>query len=566
MDKIDRLVKWAKDNSAEISSNLQFKEIKPNYYGGISTSADEASIKIPRELVITCDKATNLFKDAYKGSNHIALLKVYLCYLQTQQNFYKPYLDSLPSLQAIDSPYTWSSEDKAYLKGTNLGNSLKDNIASLVEEWWGAVNLIPEEVSKPESHFINLKFYYENKFYTDDDYYSYFNEVDTANWTSFPNYLWVSLILKSRAFPAYIIDPSMPKNEPMLLPVVDLLNHNAKAQVEWGCADGGFFFQGKNSTKGEEVFNNYGQKGNEELLLAYGFAIENNSADSAALKIKIPDSRMQVAENLGIELPSIHDYTNSVVEQASDAKEVFKEGVLFYINQEQIPKSLIQLFQALVQNEWETGFTVRMQLAGLNHLRAAFETKKGLLNLNVPSDSTKHKYIRWYVESQREIFAAAIKIVKRLEKQLLGEYKSDLLSLKSVYKNDIKFQQSLLFLGFSSYELILESEFQDQCWLLWLVRCYNKNHYNEEYLPQWIHDLFVHLRRNTDITTQEVLNFKPIHDAILPDLAKAVPEIYATGDWSVAEFIIAGKLLDLISFTRGKEQECIIVHQTYKID
>lgn len=225
---------------------------------------------------------------------------------------------------------------------------------------------------------------------------------------------------------------------------------------------------------------------------------------------------------------------------------------------------MIQLFQALVQNQWEFGVTLRMQLAGLNHLRAAFETKKKLMNLNIPNDSTKHKYIRWYTESQNAIFTSAIKIVKRQEKQLLSEFKSDLVSLKSVYKKDIKFQQSLLFLGFSSYESVLESEFQDQCWLLWLIRCYNKNHYNDENLSQWIHDLFVHLRKVTDISAQEVLNFKPIHDAILPDLAKAVPEIYGVGDWSVAELIIAGKLLDLISFTRGKEQECILVHQNYK--
>lgn len=98
-------------------------------------------------------------------------------------------------------------------------------------------------------------------------------------------------------------------------------------------------FQSDGVPKGEEVFNNYGQKGNEELLLAYGFAIENNTADSAALKIKIPEPRMKVIKDLGIELPSINDYTNSVVEQTSSVIEAHSDGVLFYINQEQIPKA-----------------------------------------------------------------------------------------------------------------------------------------------------------------------------------------------------------------------------------
>ena len=39
----------------------------------------------------------------------------------------------------------------------------------------------------------------------------------------------------------------------------------------------------------------------------------------------------------------------------------------------------------------------------------------------------------------------------------------------------------------------------------------------------WIHDLFVKLRKNTDISAQEVLNYKPIYENLIPDLSVQIP-------------------------------------------
>ncbi|KAI5959294.1 uncharacterized protein KGF55_005444 [Candida pseudojiufengensis] len=572
MDKINKLVEWAKTDGAGISDNIEFTQFDKSNFGAKSTNTSKASIQIPRKLIITCDLAKSLFgeKVCNESKNHGALLKLYLCYERLHSNsFYKPYFDILPDLQEIGSPYTWSPEEKSYIQGTNLGNSLNENLQALIEEWWSVINLLPESINKPEEHFINMKFYYEYKFYKDQDFFDYFNNSNPQNWTSFPNYLWSSLIFKSRSFPTYIIDKTVPKNESMLLPVVDMLNHNPKAKVQWTCNNESFVFETDSVIpNGEEIFNNYGMKGNEELLLAYGFAIENNVADSVALKIKVPESSLKILKELDVKLPTIDDYTNSIVGETESNKENYENGILFFINSDNIPENLIQVFQVLVQNPWEKGeITLRMKFAGLNHLRAALEVKKNMLRLDVPIvKSLRYNYIKWYVDSQNKIFTSAIKDIKRQEKQLLTESKSNLITLKNVYKKDTRFQQSLLFLGFDSYEKILESEFQDQCWLLWLIRCYNKNLYksNEE-LPDWIFKLFKHLRETIDITGQEVLNYKPVFDAIIPDLASAVPEIYDTGEWTIGEFIIAGKLLDLISFTRGKEQECIVVKQNYKV-
>ena len=59
-----------------------------------------------------------------------------------------------------------------------------------------AINALHDDLPKPEQHYINMKFYYEYKFYTDDDLNKYLNDENIENWTSFPNYLWALLILK----------------------------------------------------------------------------------------------------------------------------------------------------------------------------------------------------------------------------------------------------------------------------------------------------------------------------------------------------------------------------------
>ena len=152
-----------------------------------------------------------------------------------------------------------------------------------------------------------------------------------------------------------------------------------------------------------------------------------------------------------------------------------------------------------------------------------------------------------------------------------SEYKRRFITLKNVYKKDLKFQQSLLVsLGVTSFESILESEFQDQCWLLYLMRCLNRDEYltsdidddgdEENYLPKWIKDKFLKLENETEVAPAEIVQYKDLYLGLVPELAKAVPEIYNRGRWGVKEMILSGKLLELISFVRGKDQESILVN------
>lgn len=590
-EDIQGLVQWAKDNGALVSSSVDFKQVSEGNIGAFYTNnggdgkMEGNQIRLPTKLAITLQNAIELFGKGFeeisgKTQNINSVLKLYLAREVTQEyiekSFYKPYLSLLPSFEEIGSPYTWAASDKALLKGTNLGNSLPENLQQIVEEWWQVINLLPDSVAKPQDHFINMKFYYEYKFYKDDDLYEYFiKNYSGENWTNFANYLWSSLILKSRSFPAYLLKNQDEKlqikqDEAMLLPLIDLLNHDPKAKVNWLVDDQYFNFKSDNPQSESQLYNNYGMKGNEELLLAYGFCIENNAADSAALKIKLPQELVKEIVDFGIELPTIDTYTTSVIrtEESQQARANYDDGILFFITESNLPENLVQVFQFLVKNEWEEGISLRMKLHGLNQLRNAIESKLQLLKLP-PVTNSITKNVAIYIESQKHIFQATIKTIKSQEKKLLKDYKSRLISLKSVYKKDIKSSQSLLLtFGFTSYEQILEHEFQDQYWLLYLIRCYNRQEYikdgedgdEENYLPLWIKQYFEKLTETTpEITPEEIMQYKDIYQNLIPPLNQAVPEIFDKGKWGVKELIYSARLLDKIGFVRGKDQECILV-------
>lgn len=589
---VAELVKWAKTHGLELSEEIEFSEVDNHNTGGFwkSRSSEKPFIRLPVELAITVDTATRSWgpqlqpvRDACASSN--TFLKLWLAKERSESRMsrFKEYLDCLPSLRETNTPYCWDAETKKYLLGTNLGSSLKANVASLVEEWWQIINQLPELIPKPEQHFVNMKYYYESKFYTDDDTYTYFvaNE-DASNWTSFPNFLWASIILKSRAFPAYLIadalDWEVKKDDNMLLPVVDLLNHLPSAHVEWGleAKDNRNYFVLRSDAVKEnaQIFNNYGMKGNEELLLAYGFCLENNASDVSALRIKVPPLLLPKLKELGVRLPQIEDHTHSVVDFGpSKTSEDSDEG-LYFLKKNLVPPDLVRLFQVLVQNHTETGITLRMKLAGLNQLRNAIEAKATALEAPaVPkSPDSTIRNIKIYVDSQRAILNSCVREIKHMEKDMLAdpEVKPRLISLKTVYKNDVRFQNSLLAaLGVTSYEALLANQLQDQTWLLWLMRCYNRNEYTllekdeeDNYLPIWVHDEFVKLKNATTVSASEVVNYQELYQGLIIPLSELVPEIYGVGSWKVEDMVVSAKLLDLISFCRGKSQECILVDCT----
>lgn len=115
-------------------------------------------------------------------------------------------------------------------------------------------------------------------------------------------YLISSTYLSSRAFPSTLLSraPTLqtnPSSYPILLPGVDTLNHSRGQPVSW-CTS---YPEGSREEKddlatisiishtttllGEEVFNNYGLKANDELILGYGFSLPQNPDDKITLQL-----------------------------------------------------------------------------------------------------------------------------------------------------------------------------------------------------------------------------------------------------------------------------------------
>ncbi|KAF3994117.1 hypothetical protein FT663_01617 [Candidozyma haemuli var. vulneris] len=596
MASLEALLSWAKKKGSKVSSEIEFKESSDSGNAAyVSKDIKSAQIKIPVSIALKLSDAIEGFGSEFedlvpKTKNINTLLKLFLAYERVPENLdkstFKAYIASLPQFPEMRAcPYLWSPEETAQLKGSNLGSSLRENIANLVEEWWSIINILPESIEKPKEHFINMKFYYEQKFHTDEELHGYIigEGSNFNNWTSFPSYLWASMIFKSRSFPGYLLKDSasakaidyQQEDSAVLLPVIDLLNHNPSSEVFWSVKNDQFVFETKSPLKkDEQLFNNYGQKGNEELLLAYGFCIDNNEADSVALKVKVPLEMLPELEANGMVLPKISDYTTSVVtgeeKRKSTNYEDYKDGLLFFITKKHVPENLILLFQWLVKSKWEKDLSLRMRLSGLNHLRQAVESKAGLLNYSkLPADSSNPNTVntRIYLKSQKKILDAAVKHIKHMEKALLDEKKNSLLTLKGVYKRDHTFVRSLLLtMGVTSWEDIVEKQLMDQIWLLYLIRCYNRDEYiktkkdeEQNYLPEWIKKAFQKMDAETEMDAAEVVQFRQLYENMIIPMNSSVPEIYNKGKWTVRELIVSTKLLDTIGFVRGKEQECILV-------
>jgi hypothetical protein len=91
---------------------------------------------------------------------------------------------------------------------------------------------------------------------------------------------------------------------PILFPVVDILNHSVSAKVEWDFQSHQSFtlkcLEYESFQPGQELFNNYAPKQNDELLLGYGFCLEDNPIEQFALKLAFQPQLQQYAEQLGL--------------------------------------------------------------------------------------------------------------------------------------------------------------------------------------------------------------------------------------------------------------------------
>ena len=153
------------------------------------------------------------------------------------------------------------------------------------------------------------------------------------------------------------------------------------------------------------MYNNYGDKSNEELLLGYGFAIDSNPHDATSISLKLDEKTLSEASNYGTEI---------------NPNNVSGDSVRFDISlKDPLPVPLIKLFGFISKLKSEKNITVRAVLEGLDQLYALlhqkiaiFKAKTKFESHNIRNESII-KNAKIYLTGQRRLFHSSQEELQR---------------------------------------------------------------------------------------------------------------------------------------------------------
>lgn len=550
MDKLDQLLAFAKDNGVSLPQNVGFKNVEGKGICCIaSDDIEQAVFQLPSHLIITKDLSNKHFRDQVKSKeHHNTWLKLFLSKLKFSDEMiildnenitklFRPYIMALPS--QVDSPLGWNPSELALLNGTNLYTSLKEKLQSIYDEWWNVI----------EGTSFQTRQYNIEQLSIDEIYEQITSKVFSEkilDFFSFPAFLWSHLMFTSRAFPERVINPYCDEYNVILLPVLDLLNHENRSKIQWSCSsEGSFIFEKLEPvSKGTEICNNYGAKGNEELLYGYGFVVDGNEFDNLALKLKLP---LPVVEKIladgSVYLPTFDDYTTYAFDTVKDTRgnqkktndtkplkalENFADGILYFINADlENLKPLMDLFSLLSKNDNESALSLRCQLTALQSLKNALKQKLYLIIDAEPLESQKDyatcEYRKQcaaiYKSGQISILKDSINNIKRLQKHILTAYKPYLASIKSIMKHDRGFQKDYHELydqtnNAAPADLIDEFEYA-VAWLMVRTQKLARSKEASEYL--WVQDQFTNYFSHYTEDSQISNAGKSLHNYFFPN-------------------------------------------------
>lgn len=295
---VHELLEWASSQGTSLHPSL---EIYQDDVTGLSFKANEAITPFGTTKLVSCSYQTTIsylnatpvstFPFGSHGSQlfppeflitlnqddshiigHFFLMQQYL---MGEKSFWWKYIRLLPQPDQRDLlaiPIWWNEADRRFLHGTNAQPPIEIREALWTEEYTKAIKLL-------EPGFTNWKAYSKKL------------------------YFWAATIFGTRSFRASLTIPEevLPEDYceelwdrvaedrfSVLLPVLDIGNHDGFNRVEWTKypEDGHFALSTcKAVEKGEQIYNFYGDKSNSELLVGYGFTLDSSSRDVANLKL-----------------------------------------------------------------------------------------------------------------------------------------------------------------------------------------------------------------------------------------------------------------------------------------
>uniref|UniRef100_A0A8D0HFA5 N-lysine methyltransferase SETD6 n=1 Tax=Sphenodon punctatus TaxID=8508 RepID=A0A8D0HFA5_SPHPU len=210
-------------------------------------------------------------------SGWVPLLLALLHEYTTRNSHWNPYLSLWPDLSSLDHPMFWTKEERTrLLQGTGVPEAVDKDLANIHLEYTSIILPFLEshpDIFDPKVHTLEL---YQRL---------------------------VAFVM------AYSFQEPVPEEEedektcnpPMMVPMADLLNHvaNHNANLEYSseCLK---MVTTQPISKGQEVFNTYGQMANWQLLHMYGFAEPHpgNTDDSADIQmVTVRTAALQAAQS-----------------------------------------------------------------------------------------------------------------------------------------------------------------------------------------------------------------------------------------------------------------------------
>ncbi|BEJ04917.1 hypothetical protein CcaverHIS641_0207340 [Cutaneotrichosporon cavernicola] len=263
LEAAQRMLTWLVQEGGYVHPNAEVRDDASSGLGLYATAdiGEERLISCPFSVAITptlaADAITKVWPEALK---------------------HRPYVETLPT---PSTPHTWTEAERGLLKGTNLAGAVEKQ-----EREWRAEAETLRTVLKEEGF-------------------------------TWERYATLNAAVSSRAFPSALLrlpDGSATSGEkveesyPVLLPGLDLLNREFSA-ITWlsskipsskGDIEAiSFISPGQEAG---EVLNNYGARGNEALLLGYGFVIPSNQDDTLVLQLGgMSDEIVAALEKQGLE-------------------------------------------------------------------------------------------------------------------------------------------------------------------------------------------------------------------------------------------------------------------------
>ncbi|KAI5237028.1 SET domain-containing protein [Aureobasidium subglaciale] len=212
-------------------------------------------------------------------------------WLNKDKSFWKPYLDILPTPeQGFETPIFYDEEDRKWLEGTDLHPTLLGREAAWKKYWEDGVQVMKSAGMDVTEYTWNL-FRWAATVYSSRSFNGLtVTPQGSQHWTAYKHDSnGTSTVLLNHN--DYIEDW---KKFSVLFPAIDIGNHNPNARVDWTYDPDRFSLNvSERIEPGSQVYNNYGPKSSEELLMGYGFCAPGNPYDGLLLAMRPPPPPLQ---------------------------------------------------------------------------------------------------------------------------------------------------------------------------------------------------------------------------------------------------------------------------------